>query len=171
MTIDLEKIWNEDKELSVEPDWKRRAQDEFVRIVCPLDAGGITYEGLNFTASAHIYMPDRSVTFQVEFHPPRRDQRGGPISRIEWRPRSPHNNKGVGPPEHRHKPIVGCHVHPFGLNWNHSASQVRKGNLPIAIPINPGFGSYEEALEYVEKEFRINGVRSLPPPPWTRKLI
>lgn len=67
--------------------------------------------------------------------------------------------------------IKGCHIHPFDLNWAHSENQVRKGNLPIAIPIDPGFSTYQEALDFVENEFRITGVRDLPSPPWSPSLL
>ncbi len=169
--LDLEAMWNADKELSIDPDWKRRARDEFVRLVCPLEFDGITVEGLQFTASAHIYSPERSVTFQIEYHAPLRNQRGGPVARIEWRPRSPHNNRGAGPAEHRFKVISGCHIHPFDLNWAHSQSEVRKGNLPIAIPIEPGMASLHEALAFAEKSFRIKGITALPVPPWSEKMV
>ncbi|RNF33977.1 hypothetical protein A7A09_013815 [Paracoccus methylarcula] len=170
MSEELEKFWSADKELSVDPDWKRREKDEFVRLVSPLDINGVTVEGLRFTVSAHIYMPDRSVTFQIEYesvqHP-----KGVPMVRFEWRPRSPHNNKGLGPLEYRYIALTGTHIHPFDLNWAYSQNQVRKGNLPIAVPVQQEIGSYDEALAFVETKFRIKGVTGIPAPPWTSKMI
>lgn len=169
--LDLETMWKSTKELAIAPDWKPRAQDEFVRLVCPLDIDGITVQGLQFTASAHIYSPERSVTLQIEYHPPTRSHRGGAMSRIEWRPRSPHNNKGIGPPEYRHIVQAGCHWHPFDLNWDHSESTVRKGGLPIATPIVPGFQNLQEALAFAEKMFRIETLKGVPVPPWTERIL
>lgn len=169
--IDLDEIWNADKELSIVPDWKRREKSDFVRLVCPLDVDEITQEGLYFTGSANVYLPDRSVTFQVEFLPPRTDPRKGPMARIDWRPRSPHNNKGKGPPEYRMINQTGSHIHAFDLNWNASIKRMRGHNLPIAIPIFTDLRSYSEALDFVENEFRIKGVTKLPLPPWTSKLL
>jgi hypothetical protein len=169
--LDLEAMWNSTKELAIAPDWKRRAQDEFVRLVCPLDVDGITVQGLQFTGSAHIYSPERSVTFQIEYHPPLRTQRGGPIARVEWRPRSPHSNKGVGPLQYRFLTQAGCHYHPFDLNWAHSQSEVRKGNLPIATPIESGLASLQEALAFTEKMFRIETLKGVPVPPWTERIL
>lgn len=170
MPADLERFWRADKELSIDPDWKRRDRDEFVRLVSPLDIDGVTIEGLRFTVSAHIYAPDRWVTFQMEYeslkHP-----RGVPMVRFEWRPRSPHNNRGIGPNEHRFIDICGTHIHPFDLNWNHSETQVRRGNLPIAVPVSHPIESFQEALDFVENEFRIKEVTGLLTPPWTGKII
>jgi hypothetical protein len=73
MAIDIEKIWASDKVLAIEPDWKGRENNEFVRLVSPIDISGVTIAGLSFTASAHIYTPDRGVTFQVEYIPPKRE--------------------------------------------------------------------------------------------------
>jgi len=168
MSGDLERFWNSDKELSIDPDWKRRGKDEFARLVSPLDIGGITEQGLRFTASAHTYTPDRWVTFQIEYESIK-FPRGVPFVRFEWRPRSPHNNKGLGPPEHRNIPIKETHIHPFDLNWDHSETQVRKGNLPIAIPVTQSIETYQEALDYVENTFRIKGVSGISLPPWTTR--
>jgi hypothetical protein len=44
-------------------------------------------------------------------------------------------NKGIGPPEFRFRKIAKCHIHPFDLNWRDAAKQLRRGNLPIAVPI------------------------------------
>lgn len=171
MIIGLEEIWNADKVLSIEPDWKPRPRDSYVRLVSPLDVEGITVEGLRFTASALLRTPQRSVTFQIEYLPPKRQPRGGPLARVEWKPLRPHNNKGIGPTEYRHTAIVGSHIHPFDLNWNHSAAQLRKGSLPIAVPISESVDTYEEILDFVEKKFKIKGVSELPHPPWADIIV
>jgi hypothetical protein len=168
MDGDLERFWKSDKELSIDPDWRRRGQHEFARLVSPLDIDGITEQGLRFTISAHIYSPDRWVTFQMEYES-LRFPRGVPFVRFEWRPTAPHNNKGIGPPEHRHKPIAETHIHPFELNWDHAENQVRKGNLPIAIPVTQSIETYQEALDFVQSCFKIKGVNALPQPPWTKR--
>lgn len=168
MDGDLEHFWLAQKELAIYPDWKRRGRDEFVRLVSPLDIDGVTEEGLRFTMSAHVYTPDRWVTFQIEYAS-LRNPKGSPLVRFEWRPRTPHNNKGIGPVEHRHKLITATHAHPFDLNWAHSRGQVRKGSLPIAVPIEHKMETYKDALAFVEKYFRINGVKEILEPPWTRR--
>ena len=170
MTIDLSEVWQASKALASAPDWKPTAKGaEFVQVVCPLDYDALTIQGLLFRATAHIYSADRQVTFQIEYHTP--VGKGGAFSRIEWRPRSPHSNKNIGPVEFRLKLIQGCHFHPFDINWKHSNTLVKRGILPIAIPISPALASYEDALAFVEKQFRIKGVKSIPIPPWTDKML
>lgn len=170
MFVDLKKFWLADKELSIDPDWKRPEKKEFARLIAPIDIDGVTIEGLFFTISANIYMPDRLVTFQMEYQS-REYPRGVPMVRFEWRPQSPHNNKGLGPEEYRFLNISGTHIHPFDLNWEQSETLVRKGILPIAIPIIEALNSFEEALAYIEGCFRIKGVIGLPPPPWTSRMV
>ena len=167
----LETLWKADKTLATAPEWKLRDRIEFVRLVCPLDIDGITEEGFLFTASAQIYMPDRAVAFQMEYHSARNPRLRGPIVRFDWLPQAPHNNKGRGPIEHRFQNIVGSHIHSFYLNWDAASTTMRQPNLPIALPVTDHLTSYQEALDFVGKEFRIKGVESIPPPPWTTKLI
>ena len=166
MSGDLERFWKADKELSISPDWKRRGTDEYVRLVSPLDIEGITEQGLRFTGSVHMYTPDRWVTFQMEYES-LKFPKGVPFVRFEWRPKSPHNNKGLGPEEYRFKSISQTHLHPFDLNWRHSTNEVKKGHLPIAIPIEQSIETFQEALDFVQNCFRIKGVRDIPVPPWT----
>jgi len=169
--VNLEKLWKSDKALSSEPEWRIRERVEFVRLVSPLDIDGITEEGLLFTARAHIYMPDRAVAFQLEYHSARNAKLRGPIVRFDWLPTAPHNNKGRGPKEHQLQTITGSHLHSFDLNWDPSNSAMRQPNLPIAVPVSDRLETFKEALDFVEKEFRIKGLGSIPPPPWTAKLL
>lgn len=148
MAMDLRDIWRAEKSLASEPDWKPLGKaSERVQVVCPIDYDELTVQGLLFRATAQIYSADRDVTFQIEYHSP--SGKGGPFARVEWRPRSPHGNKGIGPAEFRFKDIVGCHFHPFDLNWNHSKVLVQRGMLPIAVPILPAPASYQDALAFV----------------------
>lgn len=170
MAIDLWEVWQASKSLATEPDWKPLAKGaEFFQVVCPIDYDVLTAQGLLFRATAHIYSPDQDVTFQIEHHPP--VGKGGPFARFEWRPRNPHGNKGIGPPEWRFKVIAGCHLHPFDLNWDHSKALVQRGLLKIAVPVDPPPPTYHDALAFVEKEFRIKGVMAMPIPPWTDKML
>jgi hypothetical protein len=171
MSVDLPSLFAAPKTLPVQPLWRRRANDKWLRLVSPLDIDGITVEGFRFGASCHSELSDRAVTFQLEYHPVRRGSKGGPLCRIEWRPLSGHNNKGAGPPEFRYVVLSGNHHHPFELNWSHAPNQVRRGTLPIAIPILDELDSYREALAFVGKEFRINNVMSCPVPPWEGQLL
>lgn len=169
MSGDLEQFWRAEKQLSIDPDWKQREKSEFVRLVSPLDIDGVTIEGLRFAVSAHRSTPDRWVTFQIEYES-LKYPRGVPFVRFEWRPKSPHNNKGNGPEHLRFLNQTGTHLHPFDLNWQDAESQVRRGILPIAVPVEKEINSFREALAFVENEFRIKGVTGLQTPPWTSRL-
>jgi hypothetical protein len=171
MFVDLEEIWNSDKALSSEPEWKVQSRKEFARLVSPLEVNRVTLEGLHFTASAHIPSPERAVAFQIEYFPAKKPPPGGPMARLEWKPRSPHNNKGIGPKELRHIMQRGTHFHSFEMNWLHDPLQVRKGMLPISVPVEHEMETFQETLAFVEELFRINGVSKLPPPPWTQSLL
>lgn len=164
MQPDLRIYHDADKTFPTKPQWKRRDRERLV-LVSPLDIDGVTIEGLLFRATALALRPEESVTFQLEYFPPKRQPRGGPMERIEWRPLRAHNNKMLGPP-HLHNVLQRCtHHHDFQLNWTHSQTAVRKGDLPISIPIEPE-PSLNEILEFVGKAFRISPIGWVPPPPW-----
>lgn len=169
--MELAEIFYAEKVLPVEPDWKKRVGTKWLRLVCPIDIGGVTIEGLRFTVSAHSEKPDEAVAFQIEYLPPRGNVKGGPLCRLEWRPITPHNNKGLGPAEYRHRVIKTCHLHPFDLNWAEAAKHVRRGDLPIAIPLAVSPSTYEEALAFAGKEFRIKDIEGVAPPPWEARLL
>ncbi len=116
-------------------------------------------------------LENQSVVCQMEYHPAGRPTRGGPFCRIEWRPLAAHSNKNIGPLEFRFTQITGSHHHRFDLNWNHSQSQVRKGNLRIAVPIDPDPPTYEDLLAFVGREFRIKGMEEIPVPPWQGQML
>ncbi len=66
---------------------------------------------------------------------------------------------------------TGTHLHGFEENWNHSSSAVRKGLLPISVPVTQSMETFKEALAFVEKTFKIKGVSGIPTPPWTNKML
>lgn len=168
MEPDLEHIWTAGKSLAIEPDWPQSATSEVVRLTAPLDINAVTVQGVRFTMSAYRFTPFRWVTFQIEVdskaHP-----KGKPMVRFEWLPKSPHSNKGLGPPEFRHIVQRDTHLHCFDLNWDQSEANVRKGYLPIAVPIEESTSDYQAALDFVEKKFRIKGVGGIGLPPWTER--
>lgn len=86
--------------------------------------------------------------------------------RIEWRPLKPHNNKNRGPEKYRNVLIKGSHVHPFDLNWNEAPSLVRRGNLPIAVPLPFEPTTFEDFLAFAQDELRISDLGSVQRPNW-----
>lgn len=105
----------------------------------------------------------------MEHHPP--TDKGGAICRMEWRPFNGHNNKGLGPEKWKFREIVCSHHHPFYLNWEASEKAVRRGQLPIAIPIEPDPENFREFLALVGKEFRIKNIQCVSEPPWEPLIV
>jgi hypothetical protein len=167
MSADLFRFWNAEKELSVFPEWKGDGS-EYMRLVAPMDIDSVTEQGLLFTAKFHIYSPDACVTFQLEYQS-REFPKGRPFARFEWKPKAPHNNKGLGPENLKYTLIHGTHFHPFDLNWLHSEVKVRRGELPIALPVTQNIETFKDALEFTRNLFRINNVAEIQMPPWTTK--
>lgn len=169
MPADLPELFNATKELPLAPQWAERDSERLV-LVSPLEIRGVVIEGLWFRATAMIEMPDEAVTCQIEYHPPRGGV-GGALCRIEWRPLSGHNNKGLGPPEHQHRLIRGSHHHRFDLNWGVAPKSVRRGNLPVAVPLNDDPADFETLLALVSKEFNIANIGLVSHPPWRPVMI
>jgi hypothetical protein len=169
MPLDIETIFRSDKMLATAPTWQER-DSEALEVVCPLEIDGAVIEGLYFRLRARKRMPDELVTAQIEYHPA--NEPGGPLSRVEWRPLSSHNNKGLGPKELRNKMINGCHYHPFQLNLKHASDQMRRaGRLPIAVPMVESPKNFDELLRFAKKEFRITNIEWVEVPPWEPTLV
>ncbi|WP_192180471.1 hypothetical protein [Mesorhizobium amorphae] len=169
MQADLSVLFSAEKSFPTRRTWQRRDK-EWITFVSPIDIDGVTVEGLQFRAQAMRIRPDEFLSFQLEYYPPRRQPRGGPMARIEWRPLRPHNNKMIGPPEYRNVLQKGTHNHDFFLNWDHSQNSVRTGCLDISVPIEPE-PTYDEILVFVGKEFRISNIDWMPVPPWNGILF
>jgi len=163
MAQDIEKLFRADKLLAITPTWTDRGSD-LLEIVCPLEIEGTVVEGLQFRLTARKSMPDETVTVQIEYHPP--GEVGGPWARIEWRPLSGHNNKGLGPKEWQNRLITGCHHHPFELNHRYASNELNRGNLPIAIPIESSPKDFDALLQLVNEEFRVTNLQWIEVPPW-----
>jgi hypothetical protein len=168
MALELAALIGSDKTLAIEPNWAER-DSEGLAIICPLEIGGVTIEGLQFRATAKKRLPEEMVTLQVEYHPPA--ELGGPLCRLEWRPISAHNNKGRGPIEWQHRLIRGCHYHPFDVNMEFAEKELRQGNLPIALPLADSPVNFDGLLVLVKKEFRINNIELVRAPPWEPTLL
>jgi hypothetical protein len=169
MPLDIETIFGSDKMLATAPTWQER-DSEALEILCPLEIDGTVIEGLYFRMRARKRMPDELVTVQIEYHPA--NEPGGPLSRIEWRPMSSHNNRGLGPKEFRNRMIEGCHYHPFQLNLKHAPDQMRRGGrLPIAVPMVESPKNFDELLGFVKKEFRVTNIEWVEVPPWEPTLV
>lgn len=157
-----------EKELTVVPAWVDRGPLD-LDFSAPLEADGVVFQGLTLRGRVRKALPDRGVTFQLEYHAPQII--GGPICRIEWRPLSAHSNKGLGPKPLRHVLQTESHHHRFEDNWKHSPEAVLRGDLPIAVPVNDDPKNFRELLALVGKEFRIRGIQRITVPPWAPVMI
>lgn len=170
MRPELPDIVAAEKQLPIALRWTPRGQ--WLELVSPLDLYGVTLEGLRLCAKALADLPNESVTFQLEYIPPKSNVKGGALWRFEWRPLKGHNNKGNGPPEFKFRELKGSHHHPFQLNWDEQAQSVRRGNLPVAVPFPDGIDdSFQGTVAFVGRELRIENIAGIPEPPWTELLI
>jgi hypothetical protein len=165
---DLSWLHHSDKLIGVQPDWVERDSEDLV-IVSPLEIDGVIIEGFLFRATAKKRLPEEMLAFQPEYHPA--GEIGGPLCRIEWRPLSVHNNKGRGPREWQHRLIIGCHYHRFDVNLRYAEKDLGRGKLPIAVPLDDSPTSFDMLLALVKKEFRINNIEWIEPPPWEPTLV
>lgn len=125
-------------------------------------------EGLQLRGVCRRWLPDRAVTFQLELFPAR--TRAQPLSRIDWKPLSPHRNSR-GPENVRGKIIAGTHHHSFELNWVAHENRMKR-RISVAAPIVPEPKTYEELLAVVDREFRIQALSGvLPKPEWELRLL
>jgi hypothetical protein len=168
MSSTLPVLISADKELSVVPTWRARGADD-LEFSVPLEVDGVVLEGLTLRGRVRRSLPDREVVFQIEFHGPRII--GGAVCRIEWKPLSAHNNKGIGPKELRHLLQKGSHHHRFDLNWAWSQDAVLKGDMPIAVPLKEEPKNFRALLGVVGEEFRINRIQEVPIPPWEPAML
>lgn len=168
--MQMAELINAKKSLPLHPSWLIGDNDR-VSIVSPLDIDGVTIEGLRMRATAIVTRVDECVTFQIEYLPPGGEIKGGPLTRIDWKPLAAHNNKSFGPAMYRNKIITASHYHSFALNWNEEGKAMRKGNLPIAIPLLPEPQTFERLVDLVRQEFNIVNIDWLQLPPWQATLL
>lgn len=170
LRMELPEIFHAQKSLPLRPSWLQGDNDR-LSLVSPLDIDGVTVEGLRLRVTAISCRIEECVTMQIEYFPPKRDVRGGPMARLEWKPLTGHNNKNCGPMEFRNVVISGTHHHRFDLNWDEQSSALRRGNLPIAVPITPDLPSFKTLVDLASQEFRISNLGWLPEPLWQARLV
>lgn len=165
---DLPRLAKCEKTIPIRPRWVEADSKRFT-LVASLEVDGESIEGLGLRANALITIPDRAVCFQLELHP----ARGPcvPLARVEWRPLRPHTNPKKGPSELQLLRLTGSHVHEFDLNWLEKQGRMRTGNLPVARPVVEDPTNFDSLLVLVQKEFRINSLKAVQPPPWRESTM
>ncbi|MEQ8447367.1 MAG: hypothetical protein RIB57_15895 [Pelagibacterium sp.] len=148
--------------------WERSGDGRSLQFVVPLMIDGLIAEGVRLRGLTSTRRPDRDVSFQHE------QILGGTtyhVSRLDWRPRAPHTNRGAGPEELRFSPISGSHWHPFQLNAELGVEAVLSmGNLPVALPIDPDPLDFNALKNTLRELFRIGNAQEIGLPPWSPEL-
>lgn len=168
MSFDFANFLSSQKSLPVTPQWIVDGSS-WLSMTSPLDIDGVTISGARLVGKASLKHPDRHIVLQLEHHP--YADSGGAICRLEWRPLNGHGNKRQGPKELRNLIINGSHYHPFDLIWKYCEKDVRKGQLPIAYPIQPDPANCREFLALVGREFKIFNIQCVGIPPWQSQLL
>jgi hypothetical protein len=164
VSVDLRAFVEAPKVLPVSAAWVA-ADSTWFCLNASLDLkSGETVQGLELRGGAHQSLPDRAVRFQLQYHPPK--GQCAPLTRIEWRPLSPHTNPANCAPELSMLKIGGSHVHGFEMNWLADLDRMRTGNLPVAKPLMTDPSSFTELLVVLGEELRIEGLDKIEPPPW-----
>lgn len=163
------------KTLASTPGWAE-LDDQF-NFTVALDIAGVTQIGLRLRGKCCRDYPDQNVTFQIEYLF-RGMSKLAPVTRLDWRPLKPHQNRNIGPAEWRLARFHASHIHPFQENHDWMignglalADNVRE-NLPIATPLAPDPDGFPDVLALMGEAFNIGGVGAIPAPPWkTPRLL
>lgn len=167
MTEQLLTIFTARKTIPVMSEWTE-GDAGILTWLAPLAVDGALVSGLRLRVKALRSEPQAAVTAQLEYVPA---GRGGALDRIDWRPVHRHNNKGKGPQKFLHVLQSGTHQHVFALNIKDGGHSMRSGNLPIAIPPSSEPVNFQELLDFVGREYNIEGVENLLPPEWISDLF
>ncbi len=161
-------FYNADKDIAVYPaGWKSGPNGQrSLKLSVPLMIDGVVLEGFNLIGSTIIDLPDRNVTFVLNYKDPKGFERGIQVAKAEWKPIPGHNNKGWGPDHLRFIEQTGSHCHCFNDNVALGKDLWKDNKLPLALPIEPDPQTFEDFLEFVGKKFRILNILSVERPPW-----
>jgi len=168
MAETLRELVEAEKLIASPADWTKRGRRLELKLALEID--GLVEEGLFLRGSALERLPDQEVMFQIEYHGIRVPGGTGPLTRIEWNPLRPHNNKAKGPKELRFLDQFGSHVHLFDDNWSEANGALLKDNLPIARPISEPIQGFKECVDFVGNLFRINNIEVIKVPEWVLAL-
>lgn len=162
-----------EKDIVGYPIWVRSDSDKHgLTLLAELEIEGVSYEKFNFRGTCLDNQPEREVLFQLEIGKPGIRTKI-PLMRVDWNPLSGgHKNPKMGvPKKHRRKIIPGSHFHSFELNYLVDEERMREGNLPLAYGIEQPLQSFADLLDFVSKEFRINGIDRIMMPEWVENLL
>lgn len=162
------KFYNSDKDIAIYPvEWKRGPNGlRSLKLTVPLEVEGVIAEGFSLIGNTLVDLPERNVTFILNYSDPSGYGHGVHLGKAEWKPISGHNNKGWGPAEWQLKEMTCSHCHCFNDNLALGGDVWKKRKLPLALPITPDPDSFDDFLEFVGEKFRILNTSLIPTPPW-----
>jgi hypothetical protein len=153
----------------MKPKWTE-IEDQF-NFTAPLDIDGITQIGFRLRGKCSRDYADQNVTFQIEYMFAG-TSRPAPVTRIDWRPLKPHQNRNIGPVEWWLERFHVSHIHLFQENFDWMVgnglplADNLKENLPIAVPLDADPDAFADLVALMGKTFNIEGVAAIPAPPW-----
>ena len=167
---DLEEVLRAPKRLEGSLEWRsqhgsRKVEARGIRLnlVAPLNAGGVTLEGVDFLAAATASEPDRKVAMQL------RVVYGGkyrPFTRVDWRG-SPHTNMKFPESPLHMKSLGETHIHRLRdnafLGWPGIVATAE--DLPVA-DATPELADFSALITYIAQEFAIENANEIREPPW-----
>lgn len=158
-----------DKLIAAPAEWHRDHRGR-LELKLALEIANLIEEGLFFRATAIERLPDQEVVFQLEYHGVRIPGGSGPLTRFEWNPLRPHNNRGRGPPELRWIEQHGSHMHYFDDNWSAASGALMKHNLPVARPLSQSIQDFTGCVDLVGNLFKISNIHVVKTPEWVLTL-
>lgn len=164
----LRELVEAEKQIAEPTEWA--PVNRCLELKLPLLVSGVAEEQFFFRATAIKHLPDRNVTFQLEYHGVRIPGGTGPLCRLEWNPTKTHNNKGKGPPELRFMDQAGSHFHSFDDNWCEKDGALLRDNLLVARPLSQHIQGFDSCLGLVGNLFRINNIDVVKTPEWVLDL-
>jgi hypothetical protein len=164
----LVEVVEAEKTLSGSHAWLSREPNQ-LSLVSPLECDGVTMLGVQLRMRVTSDLLDRAVMIQLESTSP--SGKGERLIRIDWRPISPHVNKGNAPDPWKFAVITTSHIHRFEHNYRTEKNAMRRGNLPVAVPIEPDPESFPTLLEFAGKELKIQDLHRIETPDWQGRIF
>jgi hypothetical protein len=127
----LRHLFESEKQIGGDSAWHFDADGRNLRISLPLAIGGIIPEGLYLEGRCTADLPDQDVSITLTYKPAQ--GLSGPLCRIDWRPRQPHRNNGLGSGPWRFIPIEGSQLHVFEQNLSRGVDRMFREDLPYCL--------------------------------------
>jgi hypothetical protein len=143
MHLPFQALMNMDKAISGTPRWsKPEGADKSIRLSASLEIEENTLQGFFLKGRARADSPTKDVSFTLTYLAPGTKRDGVTLDRIDWLPKTPHENLDERSPDHLFlMEIDGTHRHSFDLNWRPKNGVPLKW-MPIAKPIIPDYQSF-----------------------------